>query len=157
MSLRGMTGTEEEYMPKTKTFILALAAVVAALAVSAADTRAAGPIDRSSIECLSCHDAALAMDSTIITVCPYPGCDHPIGVNYLISSMENPSLKPAHQLDPAVELPGNMIGCTSCHVPYSEQNHTLLSSMRTSDPLIPDPMLSVSNLGSGLCLECHRK
>ncbi len=119
---------------------------------------ALGPLDMESVECLSCHDAALAVDASIITVCSDPDCDHPIGVNYPILSATNGGLNPIHTLDPAIKLAGGgNIGCTSCHVPYSSQNHTLLSSMRTTDPQTPDPMLAVSNIGSALCFECHRK
>lgn len=137
---------------------LSFFATLVFIALTAGASMAANPLlDQDSIECLSCHDASLATDTTIVTVCPDPGCDHPIGVDYLISSSMNPSLKPSYLLDPAMQLPGNRISCVTCHVPYSAQNHSLLSSMRTNDPQIPDPMLSVSNLGSGLCMECHKK
>ena len=134
-------------------------AILAALAAAgpAATAVAKMPLDAESIECLSCHDAALAVDSSVITVCSGPDCDHPIGVDYVSISYINSGYRPSALLDPAMQLPESRIGCTTCHVEYSPSNHSLLSSLRTTDPNKPDPMLTVSNLGSGLCLECHRK
>ncbi len=115
-------------------------------------------LDSESIECLSCHDAALATDTDIITVCPEPDCNHPIGTDYIYSSSTNHGLKPAYMLDPAIKLVnGNNIGCGTCHVSYSSLNHALLSSLRSQYPASPDPMLTVDNRISGLCFGCHDK
>jgi len=46
----------------------------------------------------------------------------------------------------AGELPlvDGLIGCSTCHLPYSKANHA-------------GPMLVIDNAGSRLCLACHRK
>jgi len=114
-------------------------------------------LDAASIDCLSCHDGALATDSTVVTVCSEPDCDHPLGVDYRVLSAMNHGLKPTVLLDPQIKLVDNAtIGCTTCHVPYQQSNHVTLSTLRGMFPE-PDPMLSVDNTGSGLCLGCHDK
>ncbi len=114
-------------------------------------------LDKESLECLGCHDATLAADAAVMTVCPEPGCDHPIGVNYVMLSSVNHGLKPAVFLDPKIKLADNsMIGCTSCHVPYKKKDHLTLSTLRGLYPE-PDPMLSVDSRESGLCFGCHYK
>lgn len=115
-------------------------------------------LDPVSIECLSCHDAALATDSTVLTVCAEPGCDHPFGVDYVYLSSRNLGLRSPFMLDPALQLAGgSAIGCGTCHVPYSSLNHTSLSNLRSLYPRQADPMLSMDNRGSRLCLGCHDK
>jgi len=115
-------------------------------------------LDNKSIECLSCHDAALATDSTIITVCSAPDCDHPLGVDYNFASMTNFGLKSPTLLDPNIKLAYNTdIACTSCHVPYKQSDHVTLSTLRGLYPNDPDPMLTVDNTASGLCFGCHYK
>lgn len=117
----------------------------------------AAALDKASIDCLSCHDGALAPDSTVVTVCSEPDCDHPLGVDYRLLAVMNHGLKPAGLLDPQIKLVNNAtIGCTTCHVPYKQSNHVTLSTLRGLFP-DPDPMLSVDNSGSGLCLGCHDK
>lgn len=113
-------------------------------------------LDFESIECLSCHDAVIASDTTL-NPCSSPLCDHPIGVDYVSISSGNGGLKPVYLLDPALKLAGNNIGCGTCHVPYSSLNHTLLSGLRSLYPSTADPMLTVDNRVSGLCLGCHDK
>ncbi|MFQ5735759.1 MAG: hypothetical protein ACE5GY_02725 [Thermodesulfobacteriota bacterium] len=115
-------------------------------------------LDKESLDCLSCHDASIALDAGLMTVCNGPECtDHPIGVNYVRLASRNHGLKPAVFLDPNIKLVNNTkIGCTTCHVPYSAQNHTTLSTLRGLYPE-PDPMLSVDSTASGLCLGCHYK
>lgn len=117
----------------------------------------AAALDNATIECLSCHDGALATDSTVITVCSNPDCDHPLGVDYRIISTMNYGLKPASLLDPNIKLANNAtIGCTTCHVPYKKKDHATLSALRALYPE-PDPMLTVDNTESGLCFGCHYK
>ncbi|MBI5588684.1 MAG: hypothetical protein HY889_10025 [Deltaproteobacteria bacterium] len=60
-------------------------------------------------------------------------------------------------LNPAIKFSGNMIGCTTCHVPYTNQyEHKTLADKR-KNPSMPDPMLSVDNTESALCTACHLK
>ena len=136
--------------PKIITFLL-VCAFFPALA------HRAEALDKASIECLSCHDGALAPDSMVVTVCSEPECDHPLGVDYRLISVMNHGLRPASLLDPNIKLADNAtIGCTTCHVPYKQKDHVTLSTLRSMFPE-PDPMLSVDNRGSGLCLGCHYK
>lgn len=116
-------------------------------------------LDSQSIECLSCHDAALAVDTTITTICGQPECDHPIGIDYAFLSMGNAALKPVSSLQPSIVLiSNNMIGCGTCHVPYSAADHSTLTTLRRLyKTTIPDPMLVMDNSQSKLCLECHMK
>lgn len=114
-------------------------------------------LDPDSVECLSCHDASVASDVTL-QVCPLPGCDHPVGVDYVMAASSNYGLRQPFDLDPSIKLVNNNIGCTTCHVPYSPDDHTILSTMRgTVYPESPDPMLVMDNRISELCLGCHRK
>ncbi|MBI1911812.1 MAG: hypothetical protein HYS21_07390 [Deltaproteobacteria bacterium] len=116
----------------------------------------AGALDMETIECMSCHDAAIASDITL-SVCSLPDCDHPIGVDYAAIAATNKGLRPASSLLPSIKLYSNTIGCGTCHVPYSQTNHQLLSLIRQNSPPAPDPMLVMDNTGSRLCLECHLK
>lgn len=141
-------------LPMAKIRIFIGAATLLILLIHVASLPA---LDPATIECLSCHDAALATDSTVLTVCAEPGCDHPFGVDYVFLASSNFGLKPPGSLDPAIQLAGTSIGCGTCHVPYSSLNHTLLSSMRDQYPASPDPMLALDNRDSGLCLGCHLK
>lgn len=114
-------------------------------------------LDPDSIECMSCHDAAVATDVTL-QVCSLPDCDHPVGVDYVMAASSNHGLKQPFDLDPSIKLVNNSVGCTTCHVPYSPDDHTILSTMRgTVYPESPDPMLVMDNRISELCLGCHRK
>lgn len=114
-------------------------------------------LDPDSAQCLSCHDAAFASDVTL-TVCSLPNCDHPLGVDYVMASSGNHGLRQPFDLDPSIKLVNNNIGCTTCHVPYSVDDHSILSAMRkTVYPESPDPMLVMDNRISELCLGCHIK
>jgi len=114
-------------------------------------------LDPDSAQCLSCHDASIATDVTL-QVCSLPNCDHPLGVDYVLASSSNFGLKKPLNLDPSITLVNNSIGCTTCHVPYSVADHTILTAMRkTVYPASPDPMLVMDNRKSELCLGCHIK
>lgn len=104
-------------------------------------------LDAESRACMTCHDGMLApegdggqhfADDT--------SRDHPIGVPYGDSRLARglpPSsvpLRPAATVDPRIRLFNNQIGCGSCHSLYSNQKKHLV----------------MSNLGSKLCLSCHR-
>lgn len=114
-------------------------------------------LDPDSAQCLSCHDAAVATDVTL-QVCSLPNCDHPFGVDYVMAASDNHGLRQPFDLDPSIKLINNNIGCTTCHVPYSTEDHAILSAMRkTVYPASPDPMLVMDNRISELCLGCHLK
>jgi hypothetical protein len=115
-------------------------------------------LDPDSAQCLSCHDATIAKDVTL-QVCSLPDCDHPIGVDYMSAASTNKGLRQPGNLDPSITLVvGSSVGCTTCHVPYTEADHTILTAMRrTVYPASPDPMLVMDNRKSELCLGCHIK
>ncbi|MBI2400390.1 MAG: hypothetical protein HYV23_04945 [Deltaproteobacteria bacterium] len=114
-------------------------------------------MDRESLECLGCHDAAVATDVTL-QVCSEPNCDHPFGIDYRALSLSNHGLKSPNMLPQPIKLVNNStIGCGTCHVPFKSQDHSILSSMRNLYPEIPDPMLVIDNRQSQLCFGCHTK
>src|SRR3990170_3603683 len=114
-------------------------------------------MDRESMECLGCHDAAVATDVTF-QVCSEPDCDHPFGIDYRSLSFSNHGLKSPNMLPQPIKLVNNSaIGCGTCHVPFKSQDHSILSSMRNLYPEIPDPMLVMDNRQSQLCFGCHTK
>ncbi len=124
---------------------------------SAAQLDNKAQLDKESARCLMCHDTAIDPENPF-RVCHNAGCDHTLGLDYVSVSAGNPGFTPAAELSPSVKLVGvdsNRIGCTTCHVPYLKANHKELSLRRAKEVI--DPMLSTSNSGSGLCLECHRK
>ncbi|MBI5588683.1 MAG: hypothetical protein HY889_10020 [Deltaproteobacteria bacterium] len=114
-------------------------------------------LDPDSAQCLGCHDAAIAKDVTL-QVCSLPDCDHPLGVDYALAASTNKGLRQPVNLNPSITLVNNSVGCTTCHVPYSVADHTILTAMRrTVYPASPDPMLVMDNRRSELCLGCHLK
>ncbi|CAG1066203.1 hypothetical protein BAC1_01809 [uncultured bacterium] len=116
-----------------------------------------GAMDKESLECLGCHDAAVATDVTF-QVCSEPDCDHPFGIDYLTLALSNKGLKNPSLLPQPIKLVNNStIGCGTCHVPFKKNDHSILSSMRNLYPEIPDPMLVMDNRQSQLCFGCHSK
>ncbi len=114
-------------------------------------------LDQESVQCLSCHDAAIATDVTL-QVCSLPNCDHPLGVDYVLAASTNYGLRKPLNLDPSINLVNNNISCVTCHVPYTAADHSILTAMRrTVYPASPDPMLVMDNRRSELCLGCHIK
>lgn len=120
------------------------------------NVQSAAGMDSESIECLSCHDGGAAADVTL-EVCMLFGCDHPLGVDYVILSATNRGLRSLAALPASIKLKGNSIGCGTCHVPYQDSDHAVLSSLRKLFPEIADPMLVMDNRKSELCLGCHIK
>ncbi|MFQ5737211.1 MAG: hypothetical protein ACE5GY_10200 [Thermodesulfobacteriota bacterium] len=135
-------------------FLAVLAAAVLFFSVSA--SVAAPVIDRESAECLGCHEAAVSPDEPF-QICHEAGCNHRIGTDYRLASSQDPTLAPPDRLDPGIRLVDGRLSCVTCHVAYSASGHEALSARRALIPQIPDPMLSVDNTGSGLCLSCHLK
>lgn len=131
----------------------ALFFLMAILALAQAeDARSQPPLDKESMDCLSCH-----MESIPMHFCDMKGCDHPIGNIYEASALRNRGLRPAHSLPPFIRLVSGRIGCTTCHVPFSQQDHELFAELRRNYPAVPDPMLVTENRRSELCLACHVK
>ncbi|MBI5454874.1 MAG: hypothetical protein HY956_09610 [Deltaproteobacteria bacterium] len=122
--------------------------------VSAAPTLAT--LDPESADCMGCHDAAIASDVTI-TVCSTFDCDHPVGVNYVNLASANHGLAKPAMLPSTVQLKDNMVGCGTCHIPYTNASHWLYSAARSLYPNTPDPMLVMDNRRSELCMTCHLK
>ena len=101
-----------------------------------------GSIDRVSLDCLACHDAATARPATIrVGAGVYShdgGSSHPIGVDY--RRMSPRKYVPVSMLDPALVLFDGRVGCGTCHNVYSKEKH----------------YLAVRNDRSALCFKCHR-
>lgn len=141
--------------PLPKALFLALLTALAALHGGASFAQPL--LDPDSEQCLSCHRDAAMTEGPLILVCHMGECDHPIGIDYMEAFQKKGGFRNPSLLDKAMKLTDNRIGCTTCHVPYNEYDHLMLSKKRGTDPNIPDPMLSVDNRGSGLCLQCHMK
>ncbi len=108
----------------------------------------------ASTKCVGCHEGVLSGG----VVSHRGGTTHPVGVDYLELSRRNPSLVPPEKLNKAMPLEDGRIGCLTCHVPYDSKNHSELARKRAGMGFDePDPMLSVDNRGSALCMGCHRK
>lgn len=111
-------------------------------------------LDELSIRCMACHDAVFANESLVtnkaLTITDSGmfhnianiGLSHPIGMNYYeIKRMYHGAYRGPDELPPQVKLFGGVIGCATCHNPYSAQHDDLV----------------ISNDGSALCLACHVK
>lgn len=109
-------------------------------------------LDDLSIKCLSCHDAVFGTDS-LVEKKKDPlggffhntmgiGLSHPIGMNYIESRMKSPgAYRKVAELPEEIKLFGGVVGCGSCHNPYSTKHDDLV----------------MSNDGSRLCMACHVK
>lgn len=105
-----------------------------------------GVLDAGSAECVSCHEDSVTVNEPF-QVCHQGDCDHPVGVSYTSLLSKNRGLTPADKLDPAIKLIDGKMGCLTCHTPYAAEGHETAAN----------PMLSVDNTGSALCMACHRK
>ncbi len=118
----------------------------------------AGPLDRGSQLCLSCHDGAIApavpMPQHIPVISQvgvsagqtgdgfrFPMGNHPVGVRYDAGSPRF-AREPGLRAGAEVPLPAGRVQCVSCHDPHGTTGH--------------EDLLRVSNRRSGLCLSCHR-
>jgi predicted CXXCH cytochrome family protein len=124
------------------------------------DAKDANPAAGVSKLCLSCHDGTVALGETVaartISISGVMsrgavlgrdlGRHHPLGIRPVDDGQIFPglALTPAKSRDPAVQLPGDRIECTSCHDPHSENK----------DPA-RGKFLVRSNQGGALCLACH--
>ncbi|MFQ5464814.1 MAG: cytochrome c3 family protein [Thermodesulfobacteriota bacterium] len=108
-------------------------------------------LDELSVKCLSCHDAVFAVESLVESRGPLGGfyhntmgigLSHPIGVSYIEARMKSPgAYRPLRDLPDQIKLFGGLVGCGSCHNPYSKQHDRLV----------------MSNERSALCMACHLK
>ncbi len=136
---------------------LALFGAVGIMLILNPATALSADLDPWSVRCIGCHESHLDPDAPG-RVCHSAGCNHPVGLDYAAHAALNPGYAPPAKLDPAMMLPGGILGCTTCHVPYSKDDHKILADKRAKKgPLMADPMLAVDDRGSGLCLECHMK
>jgi len=102
-------------------------------------------IDEQSRRCLGCHDGTVG-SSGDVSVARRRGAGgdlvaHPIGVPYrsAVAPHREGGFVPRSRLDPRILLPGERVGCLSCHDLYSGQRYLLV----------------MSNDESALCLSCH--
>ncbi|MEE9543232.1 MAG: hypothetical protein V3V95_05570 [Thermodesulfobacteriota bacterium] len=120
--------------------------LLAALVLSCPAPVSSAPLDPDSARCIDCHESYV--DGALPgRVCHSAGCNHPVGLDYAGLAADNPGYNNAELLDPAMKLTGGVMGCTTCHVPKHKP-------MTTGSG---DPLLSVDNRGSALCLQCHIK
>jgi predicted CXXCH cytochrome family protein len=107
-------------------------------------------LDELSLKCLVCHDASIAKDGLIKRIGAGSfrhdrdiGLSHPIGVSYIdVSTGEyGGAYRKVEELRPEIILFDGMVGCGSCHNPYSKGHFELV----------------MSNEKSALCLACHIK
>lgn len=108
-----------------------------------------GALDSLSVECISCHDSSISKGDSIVgagfwmhsrELAKNMG-GHPIGISYDEAKGKDPSgYHPKSAIAP-VRLFSGMIGCGSCHDPYSTMSNKLI----------------MGNEGSKLCLKCHNR
>ena len=104
------------------------------------------PLDRESIDCLSCHDGTFSkyqyatIGSGVWNHTESIGLTHPIGGDYG-KAVAKGRYRHATSLNKKIRLFNGKMGCGSCHNLYST---------------IPKKLV-MSNRGSALCLECHIK
>lgn len=109
-----------------------------------------GGIDSFSVDCLSCHNGASAVEVTL-TVRNSPNFgggktfgsakDHPIGMDYAQYASLGRGYKPMFAPESKMVFINGKVGCLTCHNPFNpEKNHLVMSDRR-----------------SALCLTCHDK
>ncbi|MFQ5735613.1 MAG: cytochrome c3 family protein [Thermodesulfobacteriota bacterium] len=108
-------------------------------------------LDELSIKCLACHDAIFANDSLVENFALRSqvfhnsneiGLSHPIGMSYFETKRKfYGAYRSVRDLPKEIKLFGGIVGCGSCHNPYSKQHSELV----------------MNNDQSQLCLGCHVK
>lgn len=109
-------------------------------------------LDELSIQCLACHDAIFGADSLVENLTLRKqlfhnsndiGVSHPIGMSYYETKRKYyGAYRTVSELPKEVKLfGGGIVGCGTCHNPYSTLHSELV----------------MSNEGSALCLACHVK
>jgi len=103
------------------------------------------PLDRYSIECLSCHDGTISKTTPVAVKSGDfqhgIGLSHPVGVEYPAGARSSVDFVPAALLPDNIKLFNRKIGCLSCHNPYAGSKYLMVKD----------------NSYSALCLTCHRK
>ena len=125
--------------------------LLAALVLSYPAPASSVPLDPDSLRCIGCHESYVD-PARPDRVCHSAGCNHPVGLDYAGLAEHNPGYNAIEKLDPAMRFTGGIMGCTTCHRP--EHKPMVVGG---ADPGGADPMLSVDNSGSALCLQCHIK
>ncbi len=106
-------------------------------------------LDEMSIKCMSCHDAIFGASATSENMdilrsrhSNVTGLTHPVGVSYAEAKRKyRGAYRDLSDLPPQIKLYGGMVGCGTCHSPYSGTHSQLV----------------MDNYGSNLCLACHVK
>lgn len=100
-----------------------------------------GDIDKESKTCMECHDGTLSSDAGAHTSgLSDDNSEHPIGVAMRGGSRTREGdFKLARGVDQRIRLFEGMVGCGSCHSPYSRETSQLV----------------INNRGSALCMNCH--
>ncbi|MFQ5427498.1 MAG: cytochrome c3 family protein [Thermodesulfobacteriota bacterium] len=106
-------------------------------------------LDEMSIKCMSCHDATFGPESLASNLDVFrsrhsnvTGLTHPVGVSYAEAKRKyRGAYRNISDLPPQIKFYGGMVGCGTCHSPYSGTHAQLV----------------MDNYGSNLCLACHVK
>ena len=107
-------------------------------------------LDEISLRCLSCHDAVFGPDAVVESPLAMEalhknnliGVSHPIGVSYIEAKRKyHGAYRDVDKLPKEITLFEGMVGCASCHSPFSDRHFDLV----------------MSNEKSALCLACHVK
>jgi predicted CXXCH cytochrome family protein len=99
-------------------------------------------LDAESSACMSCHDGAIARESSLAIESMHGVEGHPIGPQARMqpgSIHDEFQLANTASLDHRVRLFGQAVGCGSCHSVYAGGENLLV----------------MSNMKSRLCLSCH--
>ncbi|MCB1908503.1 MAG: cytochrome c3 family protein [Rhodocyclaceae bacterium] len=100
-------------------------------------------LDPYTAQCMDCHgergDAQVEVAGAANTRHRGSGINHPVGVDYLKASGYG-GFRDRAALDRAIELPGGLVSCISCHSGYSGRHGAVVQ---------------VAARGRSLCLECH--
>lgn len=113
--------------------------------VMGARTRAANTAtgDSETRSCLGCHDGVSGMEAGSHAMrgdALLGAQEHPIGVPMIQTERtRGGDFRLAHSIDKRLRLFDGVIGCGTCHSPYSREASQLV----------------ISNRGSKLCLNCH--
>jgi predicted CXXCH cytochrome family protein len=110
------------------------------------DSAARGILDKTSLQCLACHDGTMASAQSVggsktggSWQHSSGGMSHPIGVDFPPKTKRRTRYRPRAMVDARIRLFDGKLGCCSCHEPFSDKKHGLV----------------MSNDRSALCLECH--
>ena len=100
-------------------------------------------LDPFTAQCMGCHgesgDRRVSIANGATSRHAGSGVNHPVGVRYRDAERFG-GFRAQARLDAAIELPGGMVSCISCHLGYSGKHGAVVRPSR---------------IGTGLCLECH--